>query len=124
MGSNVIYIGFISISRLQSEKGASIYHVHEVIRNLSRLVIRRVRKGKDRTQFSDFALEVCQNFLVALVGFNLAHGSRLQFSGDFIKVSLLVTLQRVFELCTQTTLSTLSVSVSGGEFGFFAFEHK
>jgi hypothetical protein len=109
---------------MQSEKRASMYHVHEVIRNLSGLVVRRVRESENRTQFSDFAFEVCQNFLVALIGFDLAHGSRLQFSGDLIKVSLLVTFQRVFELCTQTTLSTLAVSVSGGEFGFLALEHE
>jgi hypothetical protein len=65
-----------------------------------------------------------QNLLVALVGLDLAHGAGLQFSRYFIQVSLLVALQRVFELCTQTTLSTLSVSVSGGKLGFLALENK
>jgi hypothetical protein len=47
MGSKVIYIGFLSIGIRSSRKDVTIYHVHKVIGNLSRLVVRRVRKGKD-----------------------------------------------------------------------------
>jgi hypothetical protein len=95
-----------------------------VIGNLSRLVIRRVRKSEDGSQFSDLAFEVCQDLLVALVGFDLAHGAHLQFSRHLVQVSLFVAFQRVFELCTQTALSTLAVSVSDGEFGFLALEYE
>jgi hypothetical protein len=95
-----------------------------VIGNLSRLVIRRICKSKYRTQLPDLAFEVCQNLLIAFVGFDLAHGARLEFSRHFIQVPLFVTLQRVFKFCTQTALPTLTVSVSEGEFGFLAFKHK
>jgi hypothetical protein len=124
MGSKVIYIGLFSMWIWSSVKDVSIHHVHKVIGNLSRLVIRRVRKSKDRSQLSDLALEVCQNLLIAFVGFDLAHGARLEFSRHLVQVSLFVTLQGVFELCSETALSTLSVSVSEGEFGFLAFKHK
>jgi hypothetical protein len=124
MGSNVIYIGFFSMWIWSSGNDVSTYHVHKVIGNFSRLVVRRVRKSKDRTQFSDLALEVCQDFLVTLVGFDLAHRTRLQLSRHFVQVSLLVALQSIFEFCTQAALSTLSISVSERKFGFLALEHK
>lgn len=95
-----------------------------MIGNLSRLVIRWVRKSKYRTQFSDLAFEVCQDLLVAFVCFDLAHRTGLQLSRHFVQVSLLVTLQRIFEFCTQTSLSTLSISVSNGKLGFLALEDK
>jgi hypothetical protein len=124
MGSKVIYIVFFSIGIWSSGKYVSIHHVHKMIGDLSRLVVCRIRKSKDRTQLPDLAFEVCQNLLIAFVGFDLAHGARLEFSRHFIQVSLFVTLQRVFELCTQTALSTLSISVSEGEFGFLALEYE
>jgi hypothetical protein len=124
MGSKVIYVGVFSIGIRSQGKFVSIYHVHEMIGNLSRLVVRRVRKSKDRTQLSDLAFEVCQDLLVAFVGFDLAHCAHLQFSRHFIQVSLFVAFQCVFELCTQTSLSTLAVSISDGEFGFLALEDK
>jgi len=100
------------------------YHVDEMIRNLSRLVISRVRQSKDRTQLPNLALKVNQNLLVAFVGFDLAHRAHLQLSRHFIQVSLLVALQCVFKLGSQTTLSTFPLPVADGEFGFLALEYK
>ena len=47
MGSKVIYRVLFSIWIRRIKTDVPIYHVHKVIGNLSRLVIRRVRKSKD-----------------------------------------------------------------------------
>lgn len=92
MGSKVIWMLLLQYSHLRVEEETSIYHVNEMIRDLSRLVISRVRKSKDRPQLSNLTLKVCEDLLVAFVGFDLTHRPQLQFSRHFIQVSLLITL--------------------------------
>jgi hypothetical protein len=67
---------------------------------------------------------VCQDLLVAFVGFNLAHGAHLKLSRHFVQVLLFVAFQCVFEFCTQTALSTLAVTISEGELGLLALEYE
>jgi hypothetical protein len=104
--------------------GLAAYHVDKMIRDFSRLVISWIRKSEDRSELSTLALEVGQDLLVPLVGFDLPHLSRQQPSRDLIQVTLLVPLKRVFKLRTQATLSTFSIAVSDGELLFLALENE
>lgn len=69
-----------------------------MIRDFSRLVIRRVCKSEYRSKLGAFALEVRQDFLIALICLDLAHLSCLEPFRDLVEIALLVALEGVFEL--------------------------
>lgn len=100
------------------------HHVDKMIRDFSRLVICRIRKSKHRSQFGTFTLKVRKDLLVAFICLDLAHLPSLQPLRDFVEVALLVSLEGVFKLGTQTALSTFSITISDGELFFLAFEDK